>query len=124
MHAWRKSPSVLTATVLTDEAEAIPGDKVLGPWFEWDSELCVREYHEQQAGALIRSVVVVQLVPAQTEPVRAFAIVANGHGKHYEHITQVIAEPDKRKGLIQQVRQEKQAFDDKLNELIALLELV
>src|SRR5260370_37723095 len=53
----------LTATVLTDEAQANPGDNVLGPWVEGDSELCVREFHEQQARALIPPRLEVQLVP-------------------------------------------------------------
>jgi hypothetical protein len=114
----------LTVQGLTDEAEANPDDPVLSPWFEWDTELAVRKYHEMQASSLILSVAVVELSPEQSTPVRAFVITSDNGETHYGHILNVVSKPDQRKMLIERVAQEKKHYDDKFNELVELIKLL
>lgn len=117
-----KSRGGLTVESVTDEAEANPNDPTLGPWFEWNTELAVRKYHEQQAGELIRAIVIVHTkADKSTLKPRAFAYVPTS--ARYEPLDVVLREPDKRAGLLEEIRDTKRDLDNKLEELLAVIEL-
>lgn len=121
--AIARSKGGLTTEAVTDAAEANPGDPVFGPWFEWDDELSVRKYHELQASAMIRSVTVVHVEKSEGSKAlvtRAFVRIDDA----YEPISIAIASPDKRRILLDEVKRDKTALEAKLNELLAVIELI
>src|SRR6266567_584951 len=108
----------VTVGAITDDVEADPSGHLLREWFEWDDELCVRKYHEVQAGQIVRSVVVSELVSGQGVPVRAWVITHENGEQIYKRMQYVIREPDRIQELLGQIRREKKAYDDKLEELL------
>lgn len=114
----------VTVETITDDVEADPRGHLLRDWFEWDDELCVRKYHEIQASQIVRAVVVSELVPNHSTPVRAWVITHENGEQIYKRMQYVIREPDRVQELLGQIRREKKAYDDKLEELLTLVELI
>lgn len=67
----RRDGHVTAESVVED---ARPVDSPLHPAFEWDDEIAAEEYRKDQARCLIRSVVIRDVTPEQSNPVRAFVM--------------------------------------------------
>lgn len=121
----RRRDKYLHVDNVTDAAEAEPESVAWSPFFEWDSELAVRKYHEMQAGELLRSFVVVKIEGQEVPPVRAFSVVTLPSGQRsYEPTPLVIKHVDQKAELIAQVEAAKKESDDKFRELMALIKLL
>lgn len=114
----------LTPKTIADDVESETAGHPLEQWFTWDAGVAMRRLHEKEAGDLLRVVTVQHVMPTQSEPVRAYVVVSSNGESSYEPIAVALRSTDKRQQLLGQVRKEKQAFDDKLDELLALVELM
>lgn len=115
----------LTATSVADDVEAEPENHPLREWFTWDPELAMRKCHIEEAGDVLRAVVVTDWVPDQSEPVRAYVVTRGDDGqKEYWPIQTVVTDRDRALRLIEECRDDAQRAQRKLDEMLDLLKLV
>ena len=105
----------LTAKRLLD-ANRDPAAPLHGE-FEWDDAVAAESFREQQAGHIIRSLVVVREAVETAPPVRAFVNVQNGERK-YEPI--VVSSPDLTAQMMTAARRDMAAFIQKYRVLSEL----
>jgi hypothetical protein len=88
--------------------------KLLHNEFEWQDDIAAEKYREQQAGHIIRSLIVVS-EKEETEPIRAFCSIKTD--KDYKSISVIVNKPDLYELLIEQVYKDLQAFKQKYETL-------
>ena len=120
----RRRHGELTNRIIARDWVAAGDGHPLNPWFTPDSEEAALRWWEHEAGQIVRAIVVTEVVPEQQAPVRAYVVTQDNGDQHYERITAVVTEPDRRKQLVADLRRESQAFTSKLNEVLALIELM
>lgn len=86
--------------------------------FEWDDAVAAENYREQQAGHVIRSIVVVREEKA-APPVRAFINIQDG-AREYKPLEIVVRSPDLSAQMMESARRDLEAFRQKY---IALTDL-
>lgn len=104
---------------------------VLHSEFSWDDEDAAERYRIAQAGALIRRVkfTVVRIEPEKKEvrmvTTRAFQSrkSARGSSGGYESVPDIMAQPDKREELLNQVLHELNSYRKRYSDLAALSEV-
>jgi hypothetical protein len=86
--------------------DARPADSPLHPAFCWEDSVAAERWREEQARALIRSIVVVSVEERIEKPTRAIVHVTVDDDGSYRSIVDVMREPDARASLL------AQAMDD------------
>ena len=103
---------------ITDAVEENPDDfPALTKFITWDTGLAGRERHEDQIGRALASIVVVNVTPSQTEPVRALVITVSDRGRReWRPVQWVLKRPDRRSDLFAELVADAQELTDKLRE--------
>lgn len=114
----RQEEGKLQARSVLDRAK--DPNHVLHPAFEWDDTEAAEAYRLQQAGQLIRSVVVTyddDEVDSEPITVRAFVNIRDDYGTHYDRIDVVLNDDDKREQLLQQALRDARIYIKKYQDL-------
>lgn len=114
----------LNAQELVDESR--PEDAPLHCEFEWDDSIAAEKWREEQAGALIRHLVVRIEANEQEYPTRQYFMVQK-EANTYEPIQVILKDEDKTAMLLEQAKRELQAFKAKyagLKELAAVISAI
>lgn len=111
---------MLSPSTLVDVSR--PTDAPLHDAFEWDNDVAAEMYREVQAGHIIRSVEVV--VTGTAEPTRAFVNVSMTGTRHYTNIVRALECKDGRESLLQQAKNDMQAFKRKYSQLRELASVI
>ena len=93
----------------------------LHPAFEWDDEKAAIKYRVEQAGYLIRSIVVVNEADQTKEPIRAFVSVIGDDDKpRYTTVAHAFSVPDLRENVLAQAQADFRAFERKFSQFLDL----
>lgn len=116
----------LTARSLLDASR--PENAPLHSAFEWQDSIAAEKYREEQAGYIIRHIVV-KPEKKEQEPVRAFFTIApeNTASPKFESVTTIFANPVKQNTLLAIALKELQAFKHKyavLKELKPVIDAI
>ena len=111
----------LNAQELVDESR--PEYAPLHSEFEWDDSIAAEKYREEQAGALIRHLVVKIEANNQEYPTRQYFMVQK-EANTYEPITAILRDEDKTAMLLEHAKRELQAFKAKYAGLKELAEVI
>lgn len=109
----------LTKKSLVDASRA--KDAPLHGEFEWNNRIAAEKYREEQAGKIIRSLVI-RTEQTNQEPIRAY-FTLDAHinkGGTYEHIQTIMATPEKTTSLLELAMNEMKAFQTKYSTLSEL----
>ena len=115
----------LTPLIVLDEAR--PEDHELHDEFEWDDEVAGEKYRLGQARELIRSVRVTYREGTETEgprTYRAWSSLPAEDGRAYLPTEEAIEDPFQRKLLVQEMRRELRAVQEKYGHLQEFVEVV
>lgn len=115
----KRSRGMLTpAAVLMD---ARPKKSLLHDYFEWDDGKAAEHYREQQAGYLIRSLVVrvveVKGKSAARGPVRAFVSVQANDKRGYVGVVEALSNTKMREQVLNNAMTELQGWRQRYNDL-------
>lgn len=105
----------LTAERLVDVSR--PEDAPLHRAFEWNDAIAAEKYRVEQAGYILRSLVVVVETADEAKPIRAYFPT---EVKRYENINVIMQSEDKRRKLLQTAKRELEAFKAKYKALTEL----
>lgn len=111
----------LNAQELVEESR--PEDAPLHCEFEWDDSIAAEKWRKEQAGAMIRHLVVRIEANDQEYPTRQYFMVQK-EANTYEPIQVILKDEDKTAMLLDQAKRELQAFKAKyagLKELAAVI---
>jgi len=100
--------------------EATPSEAPLHPVFEWDDEVCGREYRLYQARSLIKNVEIVRPSPANeaiAQTVRAYAHVPEGSGGAYHPVDIIVQRPDLYAAALRELKARVTAAEKALKDL-------
>ena len=111
----------LNAQELVEESR--PEDAPLHSEFEWDDSVAAEKYREEQAGALIRHLVVRIEANDQEYPTRQYFMI-QPEAKIYEPIQVILKDEDKTDLLLEQAKRELLAFKAKYACLKELAEVI
>ena len=111
----------LNAQELVEESR--PEDAPLHSEFEWDDSIAAEKYREEQAGALIRHLVVRIEANDQEYPTRQYFMI-QPEAKIYEPIQVILKDEDKTDLLLGQAKRELRAFKAKYACLKELAEVI
>lgn len=111
----------LNAQELVEESR--PEDAPLHSEFEWDDSVAAEKYREEQAGALIRHLVVRIEANDQEYPTRQYFMI-QPEAKIYEPIQVILKDEDKTDLLLEQAKRELRAFKAKYACLKELAEVI
>jgi hypothetical protein len=111
----------LNAQELVEESR--PEDAPLHREFEWDDSVAAEKYREEQAGALIRHLVVRIEANDQEYPTRQYFMI-QPEAKIYEPIQVILKDEDKTDLLLEQAKRELLAFKAKYACLKELAEVI
>ena len=111
----------LNAQELVEESR--PEDAPLHSEFEWDDSIAAEKYREEQAGALIRHLVVRIEANDQEYPTRQYFMI-QPEAKIYEPIQVILKDEDKTDLLLEQAKRELRAFKAKYACLKELAEVI
>lgn len=111
----------LNAQELVEESR--PEDAPLHSEFEWDDSVAAEKYREEQAGALIRHLVVRIEANDQEYPTRQYFMI-QPEAKIYEPIQVILKDEDKTDLLLEQANRELRAFKAKYACLKELAEVI
>ena len=111
----------LNAPDLVEESR--PEDAPLHSEFEWDDSIAAEKWREEQAGALIRHLVVRIEANEQEYPTRQYFMVQK-EANTYEPIQVILRDEDKTAMLLEQAKRELQAFRSKYAGLKELSEVI
>jgi hypothetical protein len=111
----------LNAPDLVEESR--PEDAPLHSEFEWDDSVAAEKWREEQAGALIRHLVVRIEANEQEYPTRQYFMVQK-EANTYEPIHVILRDEDKTAMLLEQAKRELQAFRAKYAGLKELSEVI
>lgn len=114
----------LNPTELVEESR--PADAPLHSEFEWDDSIAAEKWRKEQAGALIRHLVVRVESNNAEYPTRQYFMVQQ-EAKTYEPINVILKDEDKTAMLLEQAKRELQAFKAKyagLKELAKVFEAI
>jgi hypothetical protein len=101
--------------------KARPASNILHGCFEWDDKNAAERYRLQQAGELIRNIVVVKMLESEPiTPVRAFVNIKGESERGYKSITAVVHNPSEYEYLLNCAKNELQAFTQKYATLAEL----
>lgn len=103
-----------------------PDDAPLHSEFEWDDSVAAEKWREEQAGAMIRHLVVRIEANEQEYPTRQYFMVQR-EANTYEPIHVILKDEDKTAMLLDQAKRELQAFKAKyagLNELAEVMKAI
>lgn len=123
LQAIKEHNGRLTAEAVAEDVEARRDTHPLNWAFTWDPEKAMHKLHIVEAGDLIRLIVVKDVTPTQTAPVRAFVVTRQDGIKSYENIEHVVRRPDLCAQLLQQVEAEFDAAEKKRRELLSLIQV-
>lgn len=99
-------------------AEALPKTSPLHDAFEWNDTKAARKYRLDQAGHMIRSIEIVQVVRGQEKPIRAFVSVLRDEDRSYTSVDHALADADLRGQVINQAWRELEAWRQRHAELV------
>ena len=111
----------LNAQELVEESR--PEDAPLHSEFEWDDSIAAEKYREEQAGALIRHLVVRIEANDQEYPTRQYFMI-QPEAKIYEPIQVILKDEDKTDLLLGQAKRALRAFKAKYACLKELAEVI
>lgn len=100
-----------------------PDDAPLHSEFEWDDSVAAEKWREEQAGAMIRHLVVRIEANEQEYPTRQYFMVQR-EANTYEPIHVILKDEDKTAMLLDQAKRELQAFKAKYAGLKELAEVI
>lgn len=100
-----------------------PDDAPLHSEFEWDDSVAAEKWREEQAGAMIRHLVVRIEANEQEYPTRQYFMVQR-EANTYEPIHVILKDEDKTAMLLDQAKRELQAFKAKYAGLKELAEVM
>lgn len=103
--------------------EARAEDAPLHPEFEWDDQKAADRFRVDQAGYLIRSIVIVSDQPEQ-EPIRAFVSISDDDGYRYTSISRAFSHPDMRENVLSQAASDLRAFERKYSRFMDLTKVI
>lgn len=106
----------LTAENLVDISR--PEDAPLHEAFDWDDQIAAEKWRKEQAGCIIRSIVIVadEETGAQAEPIRAFFSIVPAEPQ-YESINAIIKDQNKYQDLLALALKELMAFSKKYQQI-------
>jgi hypothetical protein len=117
----RSTSSGLTRRAVVDTARSTK--HYLHRYFTWDDQAAAELYREEEAGHLIRSVVVVCEQTEPTTTVRAF-VTLDSSGGQYLSTVRVLSQTDLRAQLLAKAREELRWFREKYKTLNELAEVI
>lgn len=95
-------------------------DAPLHDYFEWRDDVAAEKYREQQAGYIIRSIIVVE---EEKPEVRAYVPVIVSGKNEFKHVETVIKNEDLTQQMLENAKKELFAFQVKYNNLREYVEL-
>lgn len=108
----------VTPKIVLDSARA--ENSLLHPCFEWDDAAAAEKYREDQAGRILRNLVVKIESEEQPTNVRAFVSIKAQSTLSYLSITKVLQNDSLRDQMLEDARCELKAFRDKYATLSEL----
>lgn len=112
---------LLNAHVVTESKEKYAP---LHSAFEWDDKKAAHFFRLDQAGHIIRNVVVVNVAPSgEKSVVRAFVNVEQDEQRHYTNIATAMNDEELRKQVIEQAWRELVAWRERYKELVEFAKL-
>jgi len=117
LQAIRDEKGSLTAPLVVEAAT--PEDNLLHRYFEWDDQKAATRWRLEQAGQIIRSVVVATTPNGEdlAQPVRAFCHVVIEEDSSYESVQAVMIDPDLRLQVLDEVAKDLATTRRKLESL-------
>lgn len=111
----QKKDGTLTSEVVLEDARSRRSP--LHKCFEWDDAVAAEKYRLDQAGDLLRSIVVTFKSADRTEKsTRAFVHVETQHGRGYTSLAHAMSDADLRKQVIQRAWVELQGWRERYRE--------
>lgn len=99
---------------------ARPADSPLHPAFEWNDKKAAEKWRLEQAGHLIRSIVVTLDDTGDREPVRAFVSVKRDEDRSYTSVQHALADAELRAQVVAAALAELDAWRKRHAELVEL----
>lgn len=112
---------LLSAHIVT---EAKDKESPLHPEFEWNDKKAAHFYRLDQAGSIIRNIVVVNVAAnGEQQTVRAFVNVEQDDQRHYTSISMAMGDDELRKQIIEQAWKELVSWRERYKELVEFAKL-
>ena len=121
----KKENGLLSPQIIVDDARPI--EAPLHPCFEWEDKIAAEEYRKQQAGKMLRHLIIVIKKNKTDLQTRAYVNIKTEEGRGYIPINIVLSQPDLKEQLLETALKDIEIWQNKYNtlkELSSLYEVI